>query len=339
MAVTIKDVARGCGLSISTVSKVFNGYPDISEATRRQVLEVAKTIGYKPNAIARALKTNRTYNLGVLFVDDNISGLTHPFFAALLNAFKAEAEAGGYDITFINHNISGMAMTYLEHCRYRNVDGVCMACVDFRSPEVTELAASDIPCVTVDYAFGGRPSVFSDNVGGMKLLVDRAYGLGHRRIAFIHGQRNSTVTEGRINSFYRTAAAHGLTVPEEYVVEARYDDAPLVVEKLRRLLEMENRPTCVFLPDDACSFAVLAALRQAGLKPEQLSIAGYDGILAAQTSFPRLTTIRQDSPAMGREAARLLLSMIEHPAETPVEPVWVPVQLLEGETLTQAPEL
>ena len=117
MAITIKDVAKRCGMSISTVSKVFNGYPDISEATRRQVMESAREIGYKPNALARALKTNRSFNLGVLFVDDNISGLTHPFFAMVLNAFKAEAERHGYEITFINHNIGTMEMTYLEHCR------------------------------------------------------------------------------------------------------------------------------------------------------------------------------------------------------------------------------
>ena len=97
MSVTIKDVARNCGLSISTVSKVFNGYPDISEATRRQVTDAAKDIGYKPNALARALKTNRSYNLGVLCVDENTSGLLHPFFAAVLNAFKAEVESRGYD--------------------------------------------------------------------------------------------------------------------------------------------------------------------------------------------------------------------------------------------------
>ena len=201
MAVTIKDVARNCGLSISTVSKVFNGYPDISEATRRQVTEAAREIGYKPNALARALKTNRSYNLGVLFVDDNVSGLTHPFFAAVLNAFKVEAEHQGYDITFINHNIGTMEMTYLEHCRYRNVDGVCLACVDFYSAEVSELVNSVIPCVTIDHIFDNHPCIISDNLNGIHMLVDHAVVLGHRRIAYIHGQRNSLVTETRIRSF------------------------------------------------------------------------------------------------------------------------------------------
>ena len=209
MSVTIKDVARSCGMSISTVSKVFNGYSDISEATRRQVMEMAHEIGYRPNALARALKTNRSYNLGVLFVDENISGLLHPFFAAVLNAFKAEVESRGYDITFINHNIGTMDMSYLEHCRYRNVDGVCLACVDFYSSEVAELVNSDLPCVTIDHTFNNRSSIISDNLNGMRMLVDRAAALGHRRIAYIHGQRNSSVTENRIRGFYRAMESHG----------------------------------------------------------------------------------------------------------------------------------
>ena len=244
MSVTIKDVARSCGLSISTVSKVFNGYPDISELTRRQVMEAAREIGYKPNALARALKTNRSFNLGVLFVDDNISGLMHPFFAAVLNAFKAEAERQGYDITFINHNIGTMEMTYLEHCRYRNVDGVCLACVDFYSNEGAELTASTIPCVTIDHLFEGCPSIISDNLNGIHLLVDRAVALGHKRIAYIHGQRNSLVTENRIKGFYRAMEYHGLSVPEAYVRQGRYDDAEDIHGHIRALLALPLHAAC-----------------------------------------------------------------------------------------------
>ena len=136
MAITIKDVAARCGLSVSTVSKAFNHYCDISEHTREMVQRTAREMGYFPNAIARALKANRSYNLGVLFVDGSETGLTHDFFAAVLEGFKAEAERCGYDMTFINHHIGRTAMSYLEHCRYRNVDGICLACVDFHAPEV-----------------------------------------------------------------------------------------------------------------------------------------------------------------------------------------------------------
>ncbi|MBQ3270085.1 MAG: LacI family DNA-binding transcriptional regulator [Clostridia bacterium] len=334
MSVTIKDVARNCGLSISTVSKVFNGYPDISEATRRQVTDAAKDIGYKPNALARALKTNRSYNLGVLFVDDNISGLTHPFFAAVLNAFKAEAERHGYDITFINHNIGTMEMTYLEHCRYRNVDGVCLACVDFYSAEVADLVNSDLPCVTIDHRFNNRSCIISDNLGGIRMLVDRAVALGHRRIAYIHGQRNSLVTENRISGFYRAMQANGVDVPEGYVVLGRYDDAEDTRIQLQKLLDRPDRPTCVLLPDDASYFSALEALRDRGLAiPGDISLAGYDGIRAVQTIHPRLTTIRQDSTAMGREAALRLIETIEHPSTASTDPVMIPSELVEGESL------
>ena len=262
MSVTIKDVARSCGMSISTVSKVFNGYPDISEATRRQVLETANEIGYRPNALARALKTNRSYNLGVLCVDENTSGLMHPFFAAVLNSFKAEAESRGYDITFINHNIGSMNMTYLEHCRYRNVDGVCLACVNFYSGEVAELVNSDIPCVTIDHAFDNHSSIISDNLTGIQMLVDHAVKRGHRRIAYIHGQRNSSVTENRIGSFYRAMEGYGLSLPEGYVIEGRYDDAESVRGRLKELLSRSDRPTCVILPDDASYFGALDTVRE-----------------------------------------------------------------------------
>lgn len=339
MSVTIKDVARNCGLSISTVSKVFNGYPDISEATRRQVMEAAREIGYKPNALARALKTNRSYNLGVLFVDDNISGLTHPFFAAVLNAFKAEAERHGYDITFINHNIGTMEMTYLEHCRYRNVDGVCLACVDFYSSEVRDLVASGIPCVTIDHMFDNHPSIISDNLNGIHMLVDRAVALGHRRIAYIHGQRNSLVTENRVRGFLRAMEYHGLAVPEGYVVEGRYDSPEELHPWLQRLLGHPQRPTCVLLPDDAAYIGALEFTRERGLRvPGDFSVAGYDGIRSAQVLHPRLTTIRQDSSAMGREAAMRLINHIEHPADAMCDPVLIPSELIEGESLGVAPQ-
>ena len=115
MAVTIKDVAAKCGLSISTVSKAFNNYADISAETREAVQRAAREIGYFPNAIARALKTNRSFNLGVLFQEERGTGLTHPFFATVLEGFKSECQRRGYDITFINHNIGWNGMTYLEH--------------------------------------------------------------------------------------------------------------------------------------------------------------------------------------------------------------------------------
>ncbi|MGN0970964.1 MAG: LacI family DNA-binding transcriptional regulator [Aristaeellaceae bacterium] len=336
MAVTIKDVSARCGLSVSTVSKAFNDYSDISPRTRDLVRRTAREIGYYPNAIARTLKTNRSYNLGVLFNDERQSGLTHAFFASLLNAFKQESERRGYDITFINHHIACTGMTYLEHCQYRNVDGVFIACVDFHTPEVLELGASDIPCVTVDHVFPGRSAVVSDNEQGMRLLTERAIALGHRRIAMVSGDP-SMVTDSRVNGFLSAMEQAGLPVPEGYLVKSLYDTPAGAREATLALLAREDRPSCIFLPDDHCCLGALQAAREAGLRvPEDVSIAGYDGIAMGQCIRPKLTTIRQDTRVMGMEAARLLISRVEDPAFS-FSTVQVPVSLLPGESMGSAP--
>lgn len=181
--VSMKDIARRCGVSVATVSKALNGLPDIGEETRQRICTVAAEMGYMANSAARALKTRRTYNLGALFVDERRSGLSHEYFSSMLEGFKQEAEAHGYDITFINSNVGDQPVSYLRHCRYRGLDGVLVACVDFTDPRVVELVQSNIPIVTIDHIFPDRQAILSDNVDGLDALVRHAYSKGHRKIA------------------------------------------------------------------------------------------------------------------------------------------------------------
>ena len=333
VTVTIKEVSARCGLSVSTVSKALNNYSDVSEATKELVLRTAKEVGYHPNSLARALKTNRTYNLGVLFVDDNNSGLTHNYFAAVLDSFKTEAERQGYDITFINHNIGRMNMTYLEHCRYRNVDGVCLACVDFFAPEVIDLIASDLPIVTIDHVFNNRTCILSDNLSGMRDLIRYVYDQGHRRIAFVHGMR-SAVTESRITGFYRTMRELNLSIPPEYLVECAYTNPFSANKAVTRILQLPVRPTCILLSDDYAALGGIEPIHAAGLSiPQDISIAGYDGIELMQLLKPKLTTIRQDTKRIGTEAAVSLIDRIENPQTAGSDIVVVEGKLLPGETV------
>ena len=224
--------------------------------------------------------------------------------------------------------------TYLEHCRYRNVDGVCLACVDFYSNEVQELLASDIPCVTVDHPTDRHPCVLSDNSDGVRQLVDFAVDNGHERIAFISGQCNSEVTKTRISQFHDAMAAHGLQVPKGYFIEGRYGDPELVRSLVSQLLEMQPRPTCILLPDDATYFAAQEAIREHELRiPADISVAGYDGIELTQSLRPKLTTMRQDSAGMGRKAAELLIDRLEHPQTASLGNVTIPVTLIKGGTV------
>jgi DNA-binding LacI/PurR family transcriptional regulator len=333
----IKDIAVKCGLSVSTISKALNGYTDISKETKQKVVKAAEECGYLPNSMARALKTNRTHNLGVLFADEAHSGLKQEYFAAVLDAFKVEAEQNSYDITFISHNmnLNTRPMTYLEHCRYRNFDGVCVACVEFQQPEVLELINSDLPVVTIDHVFNNHASINSANVADMSDLVKYIYGMGHRKIAYVHGKK-SAVTEQRLTSFCRTLHDFGVDVPPSYLVLSAYHDIQATKTAVQQLLTLPDRPTCIVMPDDYAALGGIEAIESAGLRiPDDISVAGYDGIPLSQMLRPRLTTVRQNTERMGREAAKRLIEQIENPLTTIVENLTVAGKLLEGQSVSR----
>ena len=329
--VSMKDIAQRCGVSVATVSKALNGQKDIGEETRRRVEQVAKELGYLSNAAARALKTNRSYHIGVLFVDERRSGLAHEYFSSMLESFKVEAESRGYDITFINHNVAGKQSTYLQHCLYRGVDGVAIACVDFNDPQVRELVDSGIPLVTIDHVFNNRLAVISDNVNGLEALVRYIHRRGHRRIAFLHGE-GTTVTRNRLVGFYRACEELGLEIPEEYIRECVYHDPDRCAQATRELLELPERPTCIIFPDDFSYIGGMNVLLEHGLRiPEDISVAGYDGIHLAKVMH--LTTYSQNAEQLGSTAAERLISLIEHPKTTLIDRIMVPGNLLEGRTI------
>lgn len=332
--VSMKDVSAACGVSIATVSKALNGQPDISEETRAYIRQVAKEMGYFPNSAAKALKTNRTCNLGVLFADEARSGLTHDYFAHVLESFKNAAEEKGYDITFINScKTRPNKMSYLEHARYRGFDGVVIACVDFNDPQVEELLKSSLPVVTIDYLFNNRGAVISDNVKGMRDLIRYIYDMGHRRIAYIHGA-DSAVTQSRLSSFYRTCEELGVDIPPGYVREAPYRDTKETYAETVKLLDLKEIPTCIVYPDDFSAFGGINAIFGRGLKiPDDISVAGYDGIGLAMQFKPGLTTLVQDTERLGREAAEKLIDLIENPKTTIIEQIIVPGKVFPGESV------
>jgi LacI family transcriptional regulator len=308
--VTIKDISERCGVSRATVSKALNGHTDIGADTIAQIRRVAKEMGYLPNATARTLKLGRSHNIGVLFVDKTACGLTHEYFSSILDSLKVEAERLGYDITFISKDIGEFKMDYYEHAKYRNCDGVVIASVDFSDPAVLKLIASEIPTVSLDFVYDNRTSVLSDNIGGVSALVHYFYDMGHRRIAFIHGE-DTSVTQKRLISFHKTCASLGLKVPEYYIKPALYHDPKSSGLATRELLSLSDRPTCILYPDDFSFIGGMNELERQGISiPEDMSVAGYDGILLSQVLRPRLTTYRQNAEAMGCEAAAKLVELI-----------------------------
>lgn len=333
--VSMKDIATACGVSVATVSKSLNGYSDISAETKALIQQKAKELGYFPNSAARALKTNRTFNIGVVLTDDSGSGLAHEYFANLLQSVRAEVEKNGFDITFVSNSLGGKKMTYYEHCKYRGVDGVIVACADFQSEELEELVHSDLPVVIFDHVYDEGMSVLSDNKKGIAELVKYVYDNGHRRIAYIHGEF-SQVTNTRVAAYKETMAKLGLEVPKEYVREAAYHDPDKVHDIAIEMLQLKEPPTCILYPDDFTALAGMSRLRQAGYSvPDDLTVAGYDGLMMGQVLYPKLTTIGQDTDRMGKEAAKQLIDCIEHPDKQKKKQVVIRGHLIEGETVTR----
>ncbi len=325
---SLKDLARECGVSVATVSKALNGQSDISAATRDRV-----RAGGPPDGLCAQYGGPRNEDQPYLqpwrFVCGRAAERPGPrVLSAVLDSFKVQVEKLGYDITFVNRNLGGRTMTYLEHCHYRGVDGAVIACVDFNDPQVVELVNSDVPVVTIDHVFNNRMAVLSDNVNGLSALVRYAYANGHRRIAFIHGERTA-VTENRLAGFYKSCAELGLQIPEEYVRSGVSRSRPLCRGD-PALLALPQRPTCILFPDDFGHGGCIA-LQEAGLSiPEDISVMGYDGIYLSRVMKPQLVTWQQNTKMLGRMAADKLVQMIEHPRVTLAEQIPVTGKLLEG---------
>lgn len=331
--VSMKDISSRCQVSVATVSKALNNRGDISDETKERICRVAKELGYLPNSSARALKTNRTNNIGVLFVDKANCGLTHSYFSHVLDSFRRGAEEQGYDITFISQHAGKNILSYYEHSKYRGVDGVVIACVDFEDEAIQELVNSDIPVVTIDFSFHNRTSILSDNFVGIQEIVSYVVDMGHREIAYIHGA-DSLVTTNRLESFYSTLKNLGIEVREELVREGIYHDPMASARITEELLTLSNRPTCIIYPDDFSCFGGLNVIESKGLSvPNDISVVGYDGQRIAQVIEPKLTTYKQNTEELGKMAARKLIEAIEQPGTSLIERLVVQGELVQGKSV------
>ena len=210
-----------------------------------------------------------------------------------------------------------------------------IASVDFSDPQVLELINSNLPVVTIDHVFNNRMSVLSDNVQGLEALVRYAYVNGHRKLAFIHGER-TTVTENRLTGFYRACEALGVSIDDTLVRESRYHDAKRCAQITKELMELPDRPTCVIFPDDYSYIGGMNVIREMGLRiPEDVSVMGYDGISLADIVSPRLTTYCQDTYGIGRAAAKGLIDLIERPRTTLTDRVVVPGHIRVRESVAK----
>lgn len=309
--VTIYDIAKKSGYSPTTVSKALNDYPDISASTKMKIRSIARELGYTPNSSARALATNKSWLIGVLYNEDQGLGIRHPHFSEIIEKFKERIEEAGYEIIFIGKRIGERHNSIYEHCLHRGVDAVFIA----NAPEVDglqDLINSHIPCVASEPVSSRIPCVMSDNVEGAKRAVDYLFSLGHKRVAHIAGPDNAAASYERIIGYKMSVKNHNTDYEGGIIEYADQFNFKGGYEAMQRLLDMDQPPTGLFCTSDVVACGAIAAARERGIYiPEDISIIGFDDIEIAAYLVPGLTTVRQNRAEIGQVCAETLLKMLD----------------------------
>ncbi|MFJ8311421.1 MULTISPECIES: LacI family DNA-binding transcriptional regulator [unclassified Streptomyces] len=305
----IKDVAAEAGVSVATVSRVLNGHPSVSEAARARVLAAVDALGYRPNAVARSLRTDQTRTLGLV-----ISDVLNPYFTELARSVEEAARALGYSV--IIGNADERPELQDHHVRTlldRRIDGLLVSPTDGGSPLMLEAARGGTPMVFVDRWIPGIdvPVVRADGRAAIGDLVAHLHRLGRRRLAIIAGPAATTTGSERVEAFRAALGAYGIPLPDHYVGQGDFQAAS-GRRATERFLALPEPPDAVFAADNLMTLGALDALRAHGLRIGQdIALAAFDDIPWFVHTDPPITAIAQPTGELGRAAVRALADLIE----------------------------
>jgi LacI family transcriptional regulator len=331
-------VAARSGVSVATVSRVLNGYADVSAETRQRVITAARKLDYTPNAAARRLVRRRSQLVGVVLeTRQPHPDLQHPFFLEVLVGLKHTLGLDGYDVLLFAHEQPGAGVGpdgFARRARHHGVDGiVALAVDDAEEPELRKLIASGTPVVGVDLEIAGPRATYvaSDSLGGARLAVRHLHGLGHTRIGTIAGLPHTKPAADRLLGYRAELQALGLPHRPEY--EQAGDFYVETGETaMRSLLALDEPPTAVFAASDMMAVGAIKAIEEAGLRcPDDVAVVGFDDIQLAELVSPALTTVRQDKRALGATAATSLVRLIDD-ADAAPHVSMLPVELVVRES-------
>ena len=324
--ITLSEIARRADTSTMAVSVVLNGARSntrVSEATRGRILSVAAGLNYTPNAMARGLKRQRTNTIGVLFNWAGSNAIHNLYSVAVLDGIVDGAATAGYHILLYTERWRSAAQSASAFSDQRT-DGVIVIAPNENSDVVPGLVGLGLPVVLLSSAttVPGVPYVTINNGQGVTLALDHLWDLGHRRIAYVGHGRVRHNTRERYDTYRRWMAAHDLPA-DEATAEALADLSPSQESgPLHHLLSGSERPTAILAFNDDLAVNVLEAARNQGLfLPHDLSVVGFDDILVASLTVPKLTTVRQPLFEMGQKAAQLLIAQIEPKKDTGADAV------------------
>lgn len=319
--VKLEDIARKLNLSLTTVSRALNGYDDVSPATRSRVQKAARSMKYVVNRSARSLALRRSHLVSLLIYDDD--RMVRPYQSITFEVIAGVRDFLGtttYDMIIIPERFRARNRETLRSlCASRGVDGIFVMGIRTDDPYLEELKTGFIPTVFLDVPIQGRRTTFveSDNTKGCRLAVDHLAAQGHRHIAFINGHRQAAISAVRLEGYRSAMEANGLGVERSLVIASSYTEKS-GYDATRRLLREKRDFSAIFAASDLMALGSTRALREAGRAvPGDVAVVGFDDILLAEYSHPRLTTIRQHMFQMGREGAEELYRIMEQPGHVP----------------------
>lgn len=312
--VTIKDVAKKAGVSVSTVSRAFNNYSDINPETRELILKVADELGYRPNIIARSLSSNKNFRLGMLVEDYDLVGMLNPLVFEILMSFKNTATKLGYETVLLSTTSDIQKNEKLSKLfSDKQLDGMFIMGLKMTDEYYRELSKIDSSCVLYDININ-NPNVGCvgvDNTRGAFLAVEYLLKNGHKKIGFINGHKDAYVSYERLDGYYLAHNRYAVNVDNTLIEYADFTDKG-AEEAVEKLINRHRDLTAIFCASDIMAIGALNRLNDLGYTvPDDISLIGFDGIYLSQCVSPKLTTIKQDTLKIGEAAANLLFNLIQ----------------------------
>ena len=332
MAITIKDIAKRAGVSHSTVSRALRVNHLVSSETAKRIREVAQDMGYRPSAVARSLKTNRTQVLGVI-----VSSISDPFFSEILNGIEVSAQARGYSLFIAaSQHDPVKERQIVQTMMEQRTDGVIICSSSFSPEHGRQLLSYGFPVVVVNHqgSESFNYSIYHDDVDGSSQITQYLISLGHKRIAYLGNAQSGRTTQDRLHGFLDAMEKANLPVPGSYIHHVEGGEPSLGAESVDYFARLTPRPTAIVCFNDMLAIGVLKGCEQAGLKvPADLSVTGFDNITYSAFTTPCLTTFDQPKLSIGQEAAQLLLDLLQ--AENGLIPDTPNVKVLQGKLLVR----
>ena len=323
--VTIRDVARLAEVHPGTVSRALNEQTRtlVNEETAARVLRAADELGYRPNPIARGLKTNRSQTIGVLVPD-----LMNPLFAAIVRGIEDRLSPAGYTLLITNtDNDLERERSEFQAMRARQVDGFITATAQRDHRLITEVVGEDAKVVLVNRSVDDNalPAVTVDDRAGARLAVEHLIDLGHRRIAHLAGPRDVSTGFRRHQGFVETMRERGLEVDPELVLFSDGFIEPEGVRVCRELLARGAEFTAIVAGNDLMALGCYDALAEHGVRcPDDVSVVGFNDMPFADRFQPALTTVRIPHYEIGAAGADLMLALLRGQDVLPQEILLAP---------------